>query len=151
VNWNRLARRVVTWLLYTVLISLVPVAFLALILLEDSKLHGWSDILSSGELILIAVTMAAVAIGDLMLNKLEGPFSLGAIVNVWMAILVVFAGSLLYGRATIRIRSSLAEGAASAAQMTHTTLISAIIFVASCVVGMCTIAITTWEEGREPT
>jgi hypothetical protein len=62
------------WLIFNVLISLLPLAFAAFLLASKQAPHQesmWVSVLGGGELLLISTAIAAEAIGDLIASNEE--------------------------------------------------------------------------------
>ncbi|WP_136245854.1 hypothetical protein [Mycobacterium intracellulare] len=115
--------------------------------MDEDKLHGWSDLLGNGEVIIIAIVIAAGAVGDLLSHERRKMLSNAALINAFMAFVVAAIGSLVYGRTTVRTRNAPTEDVNKlAAQLTHTTMASVALFAVSLIVGLCTIFLNTWEE-----
>lgn len=146
---RRLSRRGITWIFYVVLASLVPIGVLAFALHSFERLTGWNDILSNGELIIIAVTISAGSVGDLLSTERRKALSLVALICVSVSILNVFAGSMIYGWAAVQTRVTTSIGDVTTAQMTNITMASGIIFALSCAVGLSTIVLTTWWQEED--
>lgn len=65
----KLFNRFIFWLIYTVVISLLPIGFHALQFINRGEPVKLFNILSNGELLIISVGMAATAIGEALWRK----------------------------------------------------------------------------------
>ncbi len=60
------------WLIFGLLISLVPVVWHVVELVGKDELHSWWDIFTTGELIVIAAVLASASAGDFLRKKANG-------------------------------------------------------------------------------
>jgi hypothetical protein len=61
-----MAEKLVRWLIFSVVISLLPLLFRFALEATDGKSPTLSDLLSQGELLLISSAIAAAAVGELI-------------------------------------------------------------------------------------
>lgn len=64
-----MSSRIMKWLFFSVLVSLVPLVLSGLILSDHGQLKSISDVWRRGELFLISLIGTAAAVGDLMASK----------------------------------------------------------------------------------
>jgi hypothetical protein len=62
-------RRLIVWFFGTLVAAVVPLGFIYADLLQKREPHGVSDVLSSGELILISGVVALGSVGELLGEK----------------------------------------------------------------------------------
>jgi hypothetical protein len=67
-----MSEKLLRWFIFSVVISLLPLAFYYVRAMTDGKAVSLPELLARGELLLIAVALAADAIGDLLASKSAG-------------------------------------------------------------------------------
>jgi len=64
-----MSSRILKWLIFSALVSVIPLFLSGVILNDHGKLKAYSDVWSRGELFLISLIGTATAFGDLVLSK----------------------------------------------------------------------------------
>ncbi|WP_409436917.1 hypothetical protein [Mycobacterium sp. SMC-14] len=92
-------RKLTVWLICTVLAAVVPLLFLWVDLLTGDEAHGLSNVLASGELILISGVLAFGSLGELYGDKAKNgkerdrDLEFGLVIS---AVLLIFSVGWLY-------------------------------------------------------
>jgi hypothetical protein len=90
---HRFSERLTTWLLFTVVFSLLPIAAGLLFDLDHASGLHITHIARHGELLVVAVTITAAALGELLLTGLPSHARGAALIEVGGAIaLMLIAG-----------------------------------------------------------
>jgi len=82
--------RLMFWLIFTVVISLLPIGFHALQFINRAQSVQLYDVISNGELFIISVGMAATAIGE-ALSKRSGSSLVLFMVGICFILLIISA------------------------------------------------------------
>jgi hypothetical protein len=125
-------RRLIFWLIYVVLASVVPLGWTYSHLAETHAPHSFAAVLSRGELVIISTVLATGSVGDLLARKTKGSgISIFEGIIIGSAVLLLMCGGWLYSL----VSSASPEGSQSA------VLFSLGTFVASCIFGASSIVV----------
>lgn len=123
-------RRLAIWFVFGILVSLVPLAYRFGGLVAAGSSRSLTDVLSTGDLFVIAMVVAASSVGDLISRKTTGGISLSEAMIMGFTFLLFMFGGWLY--AFVSFDPSFAHGQS-------VVPISIITFAASVIVGASSI------------
>jgi hypothetical protein len=89
-------RRTIGWAIFSVGVSLLQLVATLVALIERNAPHGFSDVLSRGDLIIIAVVLAAGSVGDMVVRKTTGGFSMPEVAVMGFGVVLLVLGAILY-------------------------------------------------------
>ncbi len=147
-EWPTLSRRLIVWTLFSVVIGLLPLSFVAFELWDSGKPHGLDDVLSGGGLVLVSIALAAGAVRELV-SKDRGLTNFG-LVNFAASLVVLVLGAWLYSRIMVRQReiaiSAVQQAFVGSPHHANYTVISLAAFVLSFLLGASSIWLSTQED-----
>ena len=100
---NHILLRLLIWLIFDVIVSLTPFVFGYLQAIDRDEAFHFSDVLGSGQLLLVAVAIAASAIGELIAIEVTDMQKVPKVLALGLAFLVVIVSALWFGDITASI------------------------------------------------
>jgi hypothetical protein len=88
-------RKLLRWVLYTVIIALIPLLFTLINLATYSRPLTLISVTEHGEMLLIASVLGAGAIGELLTTKTR-PLSLAQELSLWATLVLVIVSSMWF-------------------------------------------------------
>jgi hypothetical protein len=92
---HKMRRKVITWILFGVIGSIVPLVFLYVARSDASLEGGIPAVLSTGELLIVSIVSTTAAVGDLLVSR-KKELSDIAMINSFVAIIALLVGSSKY-------------------------------------------------------
>jgi hypothetical protein len=94
---NRVFQRLQVWVIFDVLVTLTPFAFGYLQSIDKDQAFQFSGVLGGGQLLLVAVAIAASAIGELIAIEVSETQKVMKIAAIGLAFIVVIVSALWFG------------------------------------------------------
>jgi hypothetical protein len=104
-RWMALGRALGLWILFGVLLALVPILSSAIGEWVRGRTIGLSDVIGGGELLLVSTGVSAAAIGELVRHRTDDLRNLRAVLTGVGLITILFAG-LLFADIAASIRAN---------------------------------------------
>jgi hypothetical protein len=137
-----MGRRSLVWVGCGIVVPLLPIICVYVIhLVVDGHAPGFFDVLSNGELLVIATVLGAASAGELLTRKEDLPGKVAVLIG---AIVVAVFGAAIYG--IIAALGPEAHKDASQGSNSWPAILGIVGFVFALVVGASTVFVGTWED-----